>query len=308
MDRELAHLRAGAAVAVVVLAVPAGAGAATRLVNPEATGSGHRDDIVAAVASARPGDVIALADGAYALPHTLYVARPGTLAAPVTIRAVHRRAAIVSTPPGTSDTIAVQASFVTISGIAPWHAAGLNAAQAAQLATLLALDARGAARRGAWDVGAYEVRLTRASRKVDDLEPRDPVPQGLGHDRAVTVLGRGLEAQQAGRGVERRLHGRQGLLRLGRGQVGAVGRLALGQAAGPVQVAVRVAERPGVLVGDPAVLERRGQGLLREPRAARVRQLPDVDQPAHPGPLQRGDQGRGRRVVLVADGEQVGTD
>ena len=44
-------------------------------------------------------------------------------------------------------------------GIEPWRAAGLNAAQVAQLPSLLAVDARGAARpqgRG-WDAGAYEV-------------------------------------------------------------------------------------------------------------------------------------------------------
>jgi hypothetical protein len=44
-------------------------------------------------------------------------------------------------------------------GIEPWRAAGLNAAQAAQLPSLLAVDARGAARpqgRG-WDAGADEI-------------------------------------------------------------------------------------------------------------------------------------------------------
>ena len=50
-------------------------------------------------------------------------------------------------------------SVAVDAGIEPWRATGLNAAQAAQLAALLAVDPRGAARpQGAgWDVGAYEV-------------------------------------------------------------------------------------------------------------------------------------------------------
>ena len=44
--------------------------------------------------------------------------RGGHAAAPISLRAVHRRAATLSTPPGTSDTLSVQASFISISGIA----------------------------------------------------------------------------------------------------------------------------------------------------------------------------------------------
>jgi hypothetical protein len=66
----VADLVARAAVVVAVPAVAAPAGAATLGVAPGATGTGSRDDIFVAVARARPGAVVAFADGGYALPRT----------------------------------------------------------------------------------------------------------------------------------------------------------------------------------------------------------------------------------------------